>query len=271
VNQPFPRGRTRALLATLLLHSGQLVPSRQLIEAVWGESLPEHPLPALATAMTRLRKRLGHISDGAAAAVHGSSAGYAFHPSAGVVDTALFHERMQQAVEAAAAGDLAEADHRLAQALGTWRGPALPEIESDQLRNGQIARLEEEYLLCVERRCLLAVVGGTEVDQIGDLHVQVQQHPGRERMWYYLALALHRAGRSAEALTELQRAVGYLRGEFGVDPGADLSDLHLGIVRRDPRLTCDSPRTREWLPGAEWLDRESYAVWRDSGASAVLG
>jgi DNA-binding SARP family transcriptional activator len=265
-SQPFPRGRTRALLATLLLHPDQLMSPRQLIEAVWGEeAMPAHPLPALATAMTRLRKQLGGISEVAAAAVAGSSTGYTFDTAAAAVDTVLFHDRMRQAVTAASLGQVDEADRHLERALRTWRGPALPEVESDQLHNGEIARLQDEYLLCVERRCVLAFLGGTEVDQIPDLHVQVQRNPGRERMWFYLALALHRAGRSAEALTELQRAFGYLREEFGVDPGADLTHLHLGIVRRDPRLTGDPERIRPWLPGADWLDRGGASYAASSG------
>jgi len=112
----------------------------------------------------------------------------------------------------------------------------------------------------VERRHVLAVLAGCEADQIGDLYVQVQQHPERERLWYYLALSLHRAGRSVEALEALRRAGTYLREEVGVDPGVDLRDLHVGIVRRDPVLTCVPSSTQQWLPGCSWIGRRSHAL-----------
>ncbi|HEY7489370.1 MAG TPA: BTAD domain-containing putative transcriptional regulator, partial [Streptosporangiaceae bacterium] len=56
-----------------------------------------------------------------------------------------------------------------------------------------------------------------------------------------LMLALHRNGRTADALTAYEQVKQRLADELGIDPGDQLRQLHLAILRGDPELAIDSP------------------------------
>ena len=54
-------------------------------------------------------------------------------------------------------------------------------------------------------------------------------------------LALHRGGRTADALTAYQQARQRLADDIGIDPGAELQRLQLAILRNDRDLAPSSP------------------------------
>ena len=64
----------------------------------------------------------------------------------------------------------------------------------------------------------------------------VAEAPFRERRWALLAIALHQAGRQAEALAALKRARAMLVDELGLDPGRELVELEEQLLRQDPAL-----------------------------------
>ena len=57
-------------------------------------------------------------------------------------------------------------------------------------------------------------------------------------------LALHRAGRSADALDHYRRLRERLVEELGTDPGTALQDLHQRILAADPDLVHPARRQR---------------------------
>ena len=63
--------------------------------------------------------------------------------------------------------------------------------------------------------------------------------PLRERRWVLLATALYRSGRQADALAAIREARERLADELGVEPGAELTELELGILRHDDALDLD--------------------------------
>jgi hypothetical protein len=71
---------------------------------------------------------------------------------------------------------------------------------------------------------------------IGELRKLIQAHPTRERLAFQLLLALYRAGRPADALSEYQRIYREIAG-WGLDPGEALADLARRIALNDPSLT----------------------------------
>src|SRR3954468_13941135 len=51
-------GKQRALLSLLLLRAGEVVSTDRLIDALWGELLPDHPATALQMLVSHLRQKL---------------------------------------------------------------------------------------------------------------------------------------------------------------------------------------------------------------------
>ena len=52
-------GKQRALLALLLLHANEVVPTERLIDELWGESPPATVAKGIQVYVSRLRKQLG--------------------------------------------------------------------------------------------------------------------------------------------------------------------------------------------------------------------
>lgn len=84
-------------------------------------------------------------------------------------------------------------------------------------------------------------VGRPEV-AVSELQPLISEHPFRERLWWQRMLALHRCGRTEEALNAFHRARRSLITEIGLEPGPELVDLQQRILRRDP--TLDLPVVR---------------------------
>src|SRR6202167_1403101 len=81
---PLPSRRQRAVLAALLTRAGRPVPADELIEAAWGERLPDHPKDALQTVLSRLRTTLG------AELITAEISGYRLNVTADDVDALRF-------------------------------------------------------------------------------------------------------------------------------------------------------------------------------------
>ncbi len=84
------------------------------------------------------------------------------------------------------------------------------------------------------------------VDRSRDL---VESYPLREHARWLRMVALHRAGRSPEALETYQDYAGRLDTELGLRPGPELRDLQTAILRHDPGV-ADWPSAPEPEPAA---------------------
>jgi tetratricopeptide (TPR) repeat protein len=92
-------------------------------------------------------------------------------------------------------------------------------------------RWEDRWLAVHERYAQTVIDLGGHDQALAELQRLVKQYPLRERLWTLLLLALYRAGRPAEALARYQEARRHLVTELGVDPGAELRELHESILR----------------------------------------
>ncbi|MBO0868513.1 MAG: response regulator, partial [Micromonosporaceae bacterium] len=101
--------------------------------------------------------------------------------------------------------------------------------------------LEEARLVAVEDRFDALLRLGRHREILGDLIGLVPVQPARERLVGQLMLALHRCGRTGEALDAYRAARRRLAEELGLEPGAELCRLEVALLRGDPRL--DAPDT----------------------------
>jgi predicted ATPase/DNA-binding SARP family transcriptional activator len=218
----------RVLLVALLLEANRPVSTDRLIDALWGGSPPATAPKALQVHVSHLRKLLGRER------VVTRGSGYELRVEADELDAAVF-ERLW-------------AEGRRGEALAQWRSAPLPELVYHPYVAGEIARLEERRLLCIEERIDEDLAEGRHDSLVADLEALTREHPLREGLRGRLMLALYRSKRQAEALQVYQDARRALTEELGIEPGRDLRELQRRILDQDPSLDTGAPETPRALP-----------------------
>jgi DNA-binding SARP family transcriptional activator len=225
--------RQRAVLASLVLHANEVVPSERLLMELWGED--SSAANALQAAISRVRRTLppGRLIT--------QAPGYLLRVFPEELDVSQFEQLVSEGREALAAGDAAQAAGTLRQALSFWQGPALADFRYEPFAQAKIARLEELHLTCLEERIEADLALGSASILIAELRQLVGEHPVRERLRGQLMLALYRDGRQTEALEVYREFRTVLQEELGLDATPLLRDLQAAILRHDPLLSPASP------------------------------
>ncbi|MEV0597382.1 AfsR/SARP family transcriptional regulator [Nonomuraea cavernae] len=183
--------KVRALLGVFLLHPNTVLTRDRLIASVWDDP-PRSALPNLQTYLTALRR--------AAVEVETVPHGYRLSLGPDRLDVLAFEEAVREARLEAARGEPATANRLFAQALTLWRGRPAEDVTLAATVQARIAELEERResarLGWIDVRLRL----GLYDELVGELTPLVEATPLNERLWHRLMLALHRAGRRAEAL-----------------------------------------------------------------------
>jgi predicted ATPase/DNA-binding SARP family transcriptional activator len=276
--------RQRAVLAGLLLHANEVVPSEQLLVDLWGEDAPPGTANALQAAVSRLRRLLP------AGRLVTTGPGYMLRLFPAELDAAQFEQLIFEGRDALAAGAAAEAVQLLDQAMSLWRGPPLADFRYEPFAQAEIARLEDLQLACLEERNEARLALGSPAALAAELGRMVSDYPLRERLRGQLMLALYRSGRQTEALEAYREFRDVLAEELGLEPSSALRKLEAAILRHDPVLapgaaTRGTPQARRPVTvlcvalqmaagsGAA-LDPEAHGVVHEqmvSGLTAVLG
>jgi predicted ATPase/DNA-binding SARP family transcriptional activator len=219
----------RALLAELLLAAGVAVPADRLIDAVWDDNPPPSANRALEVYASRLRQAIAP----AGAQILRRGSGYQVVLGTARLDAHEFGLRAEAGRAALARGDAAGARSELGAALALWRGPALADVRGDAGRT-----LEEKRLAAEEDLAEAELALGLHVELVPELERRVREEPLRERSRAQLMLALYRSGRQAEAL-ETYRDARRLLDELGLEPGRELRELEVAMLRHDAALAVD--------------------------------
>lgn len=229
-SHPVRRGRPRRLLLVLLVRRGDAVPRDVLIDQLWGDEPPVNADNALHLLISYLRRALA----GTDVQIDRTPYGYRLVVPREGVDMFRFEDLVRAAT--AASMNPGRQLRLAAEALATWRGPALSEAADDGFARGDIARLDELRLQAYEARAAGLLALGRHDEALPDLAQLVREHPFRERLHGQYALGLYRSGRQADALRALEAARAALVDELGLDPGPALQTLEQQILRQDPAL-----------------------------------
>ena len=232
---PIPHGRSRLLLAVLLVHADEPVATDRLIDALWGEAPPPTASRSLHNLVSGLRKSLG---DGRL--ITHPRGGYQLSLNGDEVDAATFETLSSDGREALTAGDPRHGGQLLRDALALWRGPAFGELAYEPALHADVARLEELRLVAVEDRVDADLALGRHAKLVAELEALIVEHPLRERLRGQLILALYRSGRQADALRAYTDTRRHLVDELGIEPSPALRDLERQVLEQDPAL--DPPR-----------------------------
>src|SRR5690606_10023681 len=152
--------------------------------------------------------------------------GYQLQVRPGEADDEEFQRLAADGRAALATGDVARAAELFHRAAALWRGPsAYAAVAETGAVDLGAARLRELRLAVAELRIEADLERGQHDLLVPELTALVAAHPLRQRLYRQLMLALHRSGRTADALDVYRRARTTLVEELGLEPGPELREL----------------------------------------------
>ena len=244
---PLGAAKQRAVLAMLALQPNAAVSIDALVDGLWGHDPPATSPKMVQTYVSQLRRLL----EDADAEILTIGRGYALEIAPDGVDAG----RLERLVEQGSGSE----------ALALWRGAALADVAEEPFAAAEILRLEELRLRAAELAIDADLAAGRHAEVVGRLGRFAAEHPLREGFHARRMLALYRSGRQAEALAAYREARLRLVEEVGVEPGAELRELHERMLRQDPTLAFTPPRRpaqRAGAADAEGMPRSLPAVSR---------
>jgi len=251
--------KQRSLLAVLLLHLNQVVPTERLIELVWGEGAPRTAAHSVQIYVSDLRKVMGPNG----ATILTRPPGYLLDADPDRVDAWRFERGVDAALAAIAEGRLSAGADRLRAALELWRGPALSEFVYEQFAQSNIRRLEERRRLAIEELARVELDLGRGRLLIPHLDELIGRDPLAEEPRRLHMLALYSAGRQADALRSFQTYRRLLGEELGIAPSRQLQLLEEQILLQDPSLPGSGPASEPAVSGG--VVRNPYKGLRPFG------
>ncbi|NUS14426.1 MAG: AfsR/SARP family transcriptional regulator [Streptomyces sp.] len=223
--------RLRTVLVRLALSAGRVVTVDTLTSALWPEGGPADQAHALQSLVSRLRRALG----GARAPLRLAGGGYCLDVPAEDVDALRFEKLAERGRRLLNEGDARGAAAMLREALGLWRGEALSGLTAAEFAAEAAARLEDVRTGAVEARITAELdFAGDHGPAIAELEALVARFPLREPLRVLLVRTLHAHGRAAEALSAFEDYRQLLAEELGTDPGPELRDAHVAVLRGTP-------------------------------------
>jgi DNA-binding SARP family transcriptional activator len=227
--RPVAGRRRRAVLAGLALNSGAVVSADHLIDIGWPEATGPVNANTLQCQVSQLRQVMQDST-----VIRAMPPGYLLDLGDEGTDVQVAQRLLREGTRAA---DPASRVRLLTEAAALWRGQPLADTTGQAWLDGQAQRLELLGLQ-VKRAWLDArLAAGEHAALLPELEHMAHEHPLDEQVHARLMLALYRCGRQSDALGAYQRVCRTLREELGLDPGAELRDLHTAILRQDLALS----------------------------------
>ncbi|MEV0158171.1 BTAD domain-containing putative transcriptional regulator [Micromonospora sp. NPDC050686] len=255
---PLGGPKQQALMALLLLRLNRFVAADWLVEALWDGQPPPSAQMTLRTYVAGLRRAMeperSHREP--ARVLRSRPRGYELRVEPEAIDAIRFGSLVDRAADALAAGDPAAAEWSYAEALALWRGEPLAGVADLAAVRPEVARLAELRLSAEEGRLTAGVAAGRHVTLLAELRRFVSTNPLREGARAQLMVALYRSGRQTEALAAFDEGRRVLAGEYGLDPGEQIREVHRLILEqavpaesgRPAAVDPDVVRAAEILP-----------------------
>lgn len=229
---PLGGPKQRTLLATLLVNAHTSVSGERLCDAIWGAAPPASAQANVRSYVAALRRVLNPAAgEDRLSLGHG---GYQLRVLPGEVDLQLFEDLAARGRSALAGGEPRVAAGHLRTALGLWRGGAFDGVAHHEDLHIEAARLEEARLAATEDHAEARLALGESREVVGLLQAEVTRYPLRESLWAKLMTAQYHCHRPGDALQSYALARTALRDELGLEPGAELRQLHRAVLTGGP-------------------------------------
>jgi DNA-binding SARP family transcriptional activator/tetratricopeptide (TPR) repeat protein len=238
--------RLRCLLGLLAIQPGQVVSRDEIIDVLWGDRPPATCRELLHAYVGRLRGLLEpdrrRIETRVLWPVRG---GYRLTLDDDQLDLLRF-ERLTSA--AADAGDPNDTELLLDQALQCWRGPALADADPPLWGHPARVALGQRHLTAVLSFADIAIELGHHERTVPRLRAAAGLEPMHEGVHARLILALAGCGQQADALAVFTELRARLVDELGVEPGPEVQDAHLRVLRGSEGTPAGHPIVPAQLP-----------------------
>ncbi|MGB3735211.1 MAG: protein kinase [Ilumatobacter sp.] len=229
--------RQRRLLALLAIRAGSVVSTDWLEESLWSDDeRPDQTTTALRTSVSRLRTALPEVAQGWIETTQG---GYTFAAPSEAIEHQRFSLLRAEARRARDLDDPLVALGFLDEALALWRGQPFRELEDLDWARAETEQLGLDRLEMLEERWEVALALGRHTQITGELAVFTSEHTLRDRAARQYALALHRSGRTVEALRVIADHRRVLVDVGGLEPSPAMAELENALLSDDASLRVD--------------------------------
>ncbi|HEV2638991.1 MAG TPA: AfsR/SARP family transcriptional regulator [Actinocrinis sp.] len=221
--------KMQVLLATLLVRYDQVVSANRLRDELWGENQPRRADASLYVYISQLRKFLSD-AERDQSNILTKSPGYVLSMGAAEFDFETFHDLLSKGRELLVDGRPKEAAVILSKAIEIHRGPVMGGLPCGPTVNSFATMVEELRLECLEILVEANLAIGHHRKMVGQLYALIAEHPLREVFYGLLMTALHRCGRSSDAIRVYHQARSVIVEELGMDPGRPLRELYQAVL-----------------------------------------
>jgi DNA-binding SARP family transcriptional activator/tetratricopeptide (TPR) repeat protein len=223
----FARRQQRLILGILALQGDEVISSERLIDLIWGERPPAQARAVLQTRISEVRTALHSTVADPDVRLLTTGDGYVLRAPSDRIDASRFRSLLMHWREA----DSDEAARTtLREALDLWRGPVLGSAATTETLLALCYGLESARLAAQEDLFDVELRLGNHFLVVDEIVTLSGAHPTRERLFALMMSALHRVGRSAEALQAFERWRRWLSDELGTDPGDLVRQTHLTVL-----------------------------------------
>jgi DNA-binding SARP family transcriptional activator len=228
--------RQRIVLSMLLVEPNRVVSVERLVDAVWDTAPPSTAKEQIRICVSSIRRKL--IAGGVPNTIVTRPPGYFIKCTKENLDLLAFESFVSSGRADAARHRYAEAAGAFSRALELWRGRPLAGVNSQLIESIGVG-FDERRLAVTEEyvAAQLRLDDGQEParqhELISELSELVAANPFREQLRAQLMIALHRAGRRAEALETYRSGRQLFVDKLGLEPGRELARIEQAILCGD--------------------------------------
>ena len=219
--------REGSVLAAIAAGGGRTVTYEELFSLVWGSDAPASARAVVHNAVSSVRRKTG-CDDIVCNDVAGYRLGTEVGTDLGWVLT--------EGARLLARSPSAVTGSEITQVLDAVRGPAFEDLAEGVPLEARREQVRDLVVGLAALRAAAVIATGGLDEGLGLLRLALVDEPADPRLCGLTMIALHRGGRSREALEVLAAYKGRLLREAGLEPPSWLISLELRLLSDDPML-----------------------------------
>jgi DNA-binding SARP family transcriptional activator len=265
VRYPVDAPRQRALLAILAFAANRAVNAASLIDDIWGENLPVHPDAALQVLVSRLRTALGP----AAGRVVSDAGAYRLDVGNDELDLAAAMEQLLCARSWLQQNEAEQAVREVDLTLARWSADPLRYLEPFPCYARAADGARDLWVALSSLRIDALLAAGRHVEVLSQITAWIADAPWDEHRRTQHMLALYLGGRQVDALRAYDEFRALLIEQLGIEPTADLRNLHRRMLHHDASLVPRRARVVSTLP--PWTSVRLPFMGRSAEEEQLIG